>query len=89
MDIQKTIIKEGYVAYNSIDHSQALCIIFGGMGYENRFTLTKDPDLVYVCNDKKVLEMYCKQYNDKHKNKIEFDIVEGKFALVTKFTKIS
>jgi hypothetical protein len=62
----------GFAAFDK-ESGKGLNVVFG---FSTCTYLTDDPDKVHLAESKKQLEMYCNWYNNSHKNKKEFEIIE-------------
>ena len=64
--------KYGFAAFDKAS-GKGLNVVFN---FTTCTYLTDDPDKVYLAQSQKDIEMYCKWYNEQHKNKKDFEIVE-------------
>lgn len=72
-------VKRGYMAFVKGDHTKALTNYWSG-GWQtgtNKQSITTDLlNKATIAENKATIEMWCNWFNNSHKNKVEFDIVE-------------
>ena len=65
--------QKGWAAFNE-DGTKALSVQLGGIGYQNRYSLTVDVNKAHLTDLKFWMEMYTEGFNRTHKNQINFQI---------------